>query len=181
MFCSAKHLPIAPRVNHCFLPLPVARSVMAGVFLKRDFYLSIIFARRMKKNKHEFLACARHARLPLQIYFLLSQPSPSPHKIGGEFSYVPHFFFGNIFRRFFAQNHRLCEGCESEKIKIPVMRARVTRARGFAKPFLCGLFLGLSHLCEKISESFPKNSHVFQKISNVFQKISDVFQRISDV
>ena len=44
-----------------------ARSVMAGVFLKRDFYLSIFFARRMKKNKHEFLACARHARLPLQI------------------------------------------------------------------------------------------------------------------
>ena len=127
--CSAKHLPIAPRVNHCFLPLPVARSVMAGVFLKRDFYLSIIFARRMKKNKHEFLACARHARLPLQIYFLLSQPSPSPCKIGGEFSYVPHFFFGNIFRRFFAQNHRLCEGCESEKTKISVMRARVTRAR----------------------------------------------------
>ena len=57
------------------------------------------------------------------------------------------------------------------------MRARATRARGFAKPFLCGLFLGLSHLCEKIShvlkkisESFPKNSHVFQKISDIFWK-----------
>ena len=68
------------------------------------------------------------------------------------------------------------------------MRARVTRARGFAKPFLCGLFLGLSHLCEKIShvlivfsESFPKNSNVFQKISNVFQRISNVFQKISNV
>ena len=125
---------------------------------------------------------------PCKFDFLLSQPSPSPRKIGGEFSYVPHFLLRYIFGRFFAQNHRLCEGCESEKIKIPVMRARVTRARGFAKPFLCGLFLGLSHLCEKIShvlivfsESFPKNSNVFQKISNVFGKISDVFQRISNV
>ena len=120
---------------------------------------------------------------PRIFVFLLSQPSPSPCKIGGEFSYVPHFFLGNIFGRFFAQNHRLCEGCESEKIKTPVMRARVTRARGFAKPFLCGLFLGLSHLCEKIShvlkkisESFPKNSHVFPKISDIFGNTSDVLR-----
>ena len=63
------------------------------------------------------------------------------------------------------------------------MRARVTRARGFAKPFLCGLFLGLSHLCEKIShvlkkisESFPKNSHVFPKISDIFGNTSDVLR-----
>jgi len=63
------------------------------------------------------------------------------------------------------------------------MRARVTRARGFAKPFLCGLFLGLSLSCEKIShvlkkisESFPKNSHVFQKISDIFGNTSDVLR-----
>ena len=49
------------------------------------------------------------------------------------------------------------------------MRARVTRARDFAKPFLCGLFLGLSHLCEKIS-------HVFQKISDIFGNTSDVLR-----
>ena len=161
---------------------------MAGVFLKRDFYLSIIFARRMKKNKHEFLACARHACLPLQIWFFAFTTFTISLQNRGWVFLWRHFLLRYLFRWFFAQNHRLCEGCESEKIKIPVMRARVTRARGFAKPFLCGLFLGLSHLCEKIShvlkkisESFPKNSHVFQKISNVFGKISNVFQRISNV
>lgn len=137
MFCSAKHLPIAPRVNHCFSPLPVARSVRTGVFLKRDFYLSIFFARRMKKISTSFSRARVTRAFPCKFDFLLSQPSPSPSKIGGEFSYVPHFFLGNIFGRFFAQNHRLCEGCESEKTKISVMRARVTRARvSHSPPFL---------------------------------------------
>ena len=139
--CSAKHLPIAPRVNHCFSPLPVARSVMAGVFLKRDFYLSIIFARRMKKNKHEFLACARHARLPLQIWFFAFTTFTISLQNRGWVFLWRHFFLGNIFRRFFAQNHRLCEGCESEKTKISVMRARVTRARvSHSPPFLAYFF-----------------------------------------
>lgn len=151
---------------------------MAGVFLKRDFYLSIIFARRMKKNKHEFLACARHARLPLQIWFFaFTTFTISPQNRGWVFL-RPHFFLGNIFGRFFAQNHRLCEGCESEKIKIPVMRARVTRARGFAKPFLCGLFLGLSHLCEKISHVQKKSPRVFQKTPTFFRE-SPTFSRES--
>lgn len=41
--CGSIHLTIAPRANHCFPPLPVARSAMAGDFLKRDFDLSIFF------------------------------------------------------------------------------------------------------------------------------------------
>jgi len=154
---------------------------MAGVFLKRDFYLSIFFARRMKKNKHEFLACARHARLPLQIWFFaFTTFTISPQNRGWVFL-RPHFFLGNIFRRFFAQNHRLCEGCESEKIKIPVMRARYAR-EGLCKTISLRSIFGAFPLVrknlprsKKISESFPKNSNVFQKISNVFQRISDVF------
>ena len=50
------------------------------------------------------------------------------------------------------------------------MRARVTRARGFAKSFLCGLFWGLSHLCEKISHVLKKSPRVFQKTPTFFQK-----------
>jgi|GEM_PF-1127660 len=33
---------------------------------------------------------------PCKFDFLLSQPSPSPRKIGGEFSYVPISFWGTF-------------------------------------------------------------------------------------
>ena len=57
------------------------------------------------------------------------------------------------------------------------MRARVTRARGFAKPFLCGLFLGLSHLCEKISHVLKKSPRVFQKTPTFFRKSPTFFEK----
>ena len=142
----------------------------------------------MKKISTSFSRARATRAFPCKFDFLLSQPSPSPCKIGGEFSYVPHFFLGNIFRRFFAQNHRLCEGCESEKTKISVMRARVTRARvSHSPPFLASFSDFPSRTKKNLPRSnrflreFSKNSNVFQKISNVFQKISNVFQRISNV
>ena len=155
---------------------------MAGVFLKRDFYLSIFFARRMKKNKHEFLACARHARLPLQIWFFAFTTFTISQQNMGWVFLRPPFPFEVHFRAIFRpkssvvwrlwkwKNKNLCNAC-----------ARHAR-EGVSLSTLSSLFFWLSlscknksHVLKIFSESFPKNSHVFQKISNVFQRISDVF------